>query len=410
MNPSGDITLKTLVNTRASLASRVPKKKKEEPSAFSQISLHHSKETTYDIDYTPKELEEKNIQMMVSSGAYRDGRFGNGRNSGLGGRNSGTSAGGLGGSNGDGNGRGSRGSNASNGAGGNGGGGAGADNFPVEENFYYSPYKTVSHPSSLWESEAHAATRHVQPVQQLDFYSNVRKIEAKDDEERGGLVGSIQRSMEVAAKRATDPQMRMADPHYVMAHPCEFPVVAAHERQILKKNYLDLVECEHLDPDTEQQIGYNAQPETRLPGLDLSQEHSVQSKAITRMGTSEELFRGFPKYTNDKPVTYAGHIPYHPRNLAAMHGDPDCRREYAKSIMTLATHGGGVDSSVTAKSIRARMRRGKNAPALQMLKPKTDNTIRETTEGNMLQQPFHNTTERERQMNFKNDKMGHLYF
>lgn len=391
MNPSGDITLKTLVNTRASLASRVPKQKKEEPNAFSQISLHHSKETTYDIDYTPKEVDATNIQMMVSSGAYRDGRFGNGS------RNSGTDAG---------NGRGSLGSNSKNGADGT---GVGAD-YKAEDSYYYSPYKTVSHPSLLWESEAHAATRNVQPVQQLDFYSNVRKIEAKDDEERGGLVGSIQRSMEVAAKRATDPQMKMPEPHYVRAHPCEFPVVAAHERQILKKNYLDLVECEHLDPDTEQQIGYNAQPETRLPGLDLSQEHSVQSKAITRMGTSEELFRGYPKYTNDKLVTYAGHIPYHPRNLAAMHGDPDCRREYAKSTMTLATHGGGVDSSVTAKSIRARMRRGKNAPALQMLKPKTDNTIRETTEGNMLQQPFRDTTDRERQINVRNDKMGHLYF
>lgn len=405
MDPSSNITLKTYVNTRAPLADRVPKRKAADHDAVKNISLHHSKETTYDIDYNPYDIEllgggtgrftardfseggrphsgslrrTKLHEVAIPSAnnsqgdniAYPNGGMGGGA--------------GNGGSGGDSSGDGLAGAN-----------GSGADAAQK----YLSAYKTTSHPSSMWESEAHAATRNVQPDQRLDFYSNVRKIEAKDDEARGGLVGSIQRSMDIAHKRATDPSMKMPTPQYERAEVAEYPIVAAHEKRIVKRNYLDLVECTYLDPDTEQQIGYNAEPQTRLPGLDLSQEHSVQSKAITHMGTSEELFRGYPKFVDDKPVTYAGHVPSHPRNLAARMEGIDCRKEYPKCIMTLAIHGGGVDSSVSGNSVRGRMRRGRNAPALQMLKPKTDASLRMTQEGDMLLQPFQNTTEKERQIN-----------
>eukprot|EP00796_Vickermania_ingenoplastis_P004155 gene4155-2997_t len=389
-------------------------------ATFPNIALHHSKETTYDIDYNPLPLPQRDGTYAVSSGTAGagNGLSGSGTSTGNGLTESGNGTAsaltaGVSGNDLAGSGVNSSGANGSgagaNGTGSDSGSGLGVGGAANGQS-YLGAYKTISAPSSIWESEAHAATRNVQPVQQLDFWSNVRKIEAKDDEARGGRVGNIQRSMEVAAKRATDPQMRQMAPRYVGAGVTEYPIVAAHEKLILKKNYLDLVECQHLDPDSEQQIGYNAEPQTRLPGLDLSQAHDVQSKAITHMATSEELFRGYPKFVDDKPVTYAGHIPCHPRNLAAMQGGVDCRREYPKCIMGLATHGGGVDTTVSANNIKARMRRGKNAPQVQMLKPKKEDTIRMTTEGNLLQATFHDTTERERRINCRDDKKGHLYF
>lgn len=376
----GGPTLKCGVNTRASLASRLPKNK--EPAPYSRISLHRSEETTYDIDYTPPGIVKQTGTDASTIGEQENYQIGA------------KSDGGSAMSNGDGADQ----NSLAQGAG------------TSQNQQIIGAYKTSIFPSSLWESEAHAATRSILPEQQLDFFSNVRKIEAKDDEMRGGLVGRVQRSVDIAQKRATDPSMQMKPPQYAKFNTTEFPLVAAHERQILKKNYLDLVECVHLDPDTEQQIGYNAQPETRLPGLDLSQSHEVQSKAITRMATSEDLFRKTPKFFDDKLVLYGGHVPYHPRNIDAMHGNPDFVREWSKSYMTLATHGGGVDSSVVSSNAKASLRSGKHAPPAQMLKPKSDVSIRLTTEGNLLQQTLHDTTDREKKMNFRNDKMGHLYF
>jgi len=125
------------------------------------------------------------------------------------------------------------------------------------------------------------------------------------------------------------------------------------------------------------------------------------------------FFRGYPKFVNQKPVSYAGHIPMHPRNLAAMTREmniEDVRRSYSNSIMTLATHGGGVSSSVASRSLQARMRQGKNAPPNNVLNPRNDKTIRLMMEGDMLQTTLYDVTEKEKAMNFRDDNRNKDYF
>lgn len=411
MDPTAEIKLKTMVNTRAPLASRLPKNKlcHRENADVKSLALHHTKETTYDIDYVP--FPEAAAPAFIFSGMNADAQDPAGSKSSSYSTANHPNAAERVACGGGGPGQQGSGDDQASTA----GGGTTKENIssPQPPFSHIGAYKVKVEPSSQWESEAHAATRGVQPEQILDFYSTVRKMEAKDDEVRGARVGSVQRSLEITMKRATDPAMRYPTPKYCGFRPSEFPIVAAHERQILKKNYLDLVDCQHLDPDTEQQIAYDRRPEDRLPGLDLSQDHPTQSKAITRMATSEELFRGYPKFVNKKPVSYAGHIPMHPRNLEAMQaekGEEDVRKLYSTSIMTLATHGGGVDSSLVSTSLRARQRQGKNAPACTVLKPKSDDTIRKMVEGRMLQNTLYNATEKEKAMNFRDDKRGCDYF
>lgn len=401
-----------MVNTRASLESRLPRKKVVPQVDYDgpSLALHHTKESTYDVDYVPYSLSsvtglKASQENLNEKSNHRSGSkaLSSSRNDNSGAEND-KSAGEVGQQKDDGN----VGSSIV------GGGGVDGNSSSLKPPFAYAgAHKVRVEPSSQWESEAHAATRGVLPEQSLDFFSTVRKIEARDDELRGARVGSVQRSVEIETKRATDPIMRRPEPKYSVLQPSAFPIIAAHERQIVKKNYLDLVECQHLDPDTEQQIGYDRAPTERLPGLDLSQDHPTQSKAITRMATSEELFRGYPKFVNQKPVSYAGHIPMHPRNLAAMtreRNEEDLRRSYSNSIMTLATHGGGVYSSVASRSLQARMRQGKNAPPNNVLKPRNDETIRRMVEGDMLQTTLYNATEEEKAMNFRDDNRSKDYF
>ncbi|EPY29134.1 hypothetical protein STCU_02423 [Strigomonas culicis] len=127
------------------------------------------------------------------------------------------------------------------------------------------------------------------------------------------------------------------------------------------------------------------------------------------MGTSKQLFSGTAKILEGRPVGYDGHVPHHPKNLAHVHDD-DERRQYAKAFMTLAVHGGGVDASIAAKSLKARRHGGATAPAAKSLKPKSDQTISCTTEGRMLQVPFKQTVEGEQKMNVRDDAQGKNYF
>lgn len=268
-------------------------------------------------------------------------------------------------------------------------------------------------PSSQWESESHAASRAVQPVQRLNFYASVRKEEQVDDDNRGGLVGATQRAIDIRTKRATAPEMCPPPPCYRAAEPVEMPLIAAQEKRLIRRNYLDLVECEHTNPDTEQQMGFDQAPEGRLPGSELSWELPVQSKAITHMGTSEDLFRGSAKCLDHRPVGYAGHVPTAERNLEVMRSGgegEDVRRVFAKSHMTLAVHGGGVDATVTSSNLRARHRGGKNAPAPKMLNPKSEDDVLKTVEGAMLHQAIHQIVDAERSMNIRDDKRAMNYF
>lgn len=408
---TSDVTLKTWVNTRMPLSERLARKSTTEEKAAVILSMHNPLESTYDIDYSFAAVKGSGgiTQRTLCAATNRFAGKGSQGAAGYGDDTS-TKAESVGPFGGD--------SHCSSHSvdkgeattGSDKGGKATGEGEEGSATNGYLTYKVVSYPSAQWQSESHAASRSVQPEQRLDFYASVRKEEQLDDENRGGLVGASQRAIDIATKRATAPHMCPPEPHYRPREPVEMPLVAAHEKGLIRRNYLDLVECEHTNPSTEQQMGFDMAPESRLPGMDLSWELPVQSKVITRMGTSEDLFRGYPKYLNNRPVGYAGHVPMADCNLQAIQDGGDARRLFAKSHMTLAVHGGGVDATITSKSLRARHRGGKNAPAPKMLVPKTEESIQKTVEGRMLHQTIHHTVEKERTMNMRDDKRANLYF
>ncbi|KAG5469271.1 hypothetical protein LSCM1_02486 [Leishmania martiniquensis] len=350
-----EVVSKTAVNTRASLASRLPKK--QEFKSTTSVSLHRKVETTYDASYTvPLASAVANVR---GTSAAADGvRAAYGELQECGGQ----------------------------------------------------PYTLHHHPSSAWESTSHAAARNVQPERSLDFYASARKVEREDDDRRGGWVGHMQRSLDIRTKRAEDPSLHPPSPTYRLMEARSMQPAVALEKFGAKSNYLDLVECMQLKPKTEEQIGYDDAPLERLPGGTLSQDLKVQSKVITQMGTSNALFRGTPKYLTDAAVSYMGHVPMSDHNFSGvLHGD-DARRLFAKSTMTMAVHGGGTDIAVIGSNIVARHRGGKNAKATRALQPKTIDSINQTVEGRLLQQTLHGTLKRERQMNIRDDTQAHRYF
>lgn len=358
-----DVQHKTAVNTRASLASRLPKARANAPQKGA--SLHQKAETTYDATYTASAVERPAA---------------NAGNSGLSPCADMT-----------------------------------ASLKDDTENQQGQPeeqraYKPLYYASSKWESTSHAASRNVQPERQLDFYSTARKLEQADDDRRGGLVGSTQRSLDIRTKRAEDAALCPAAPSYLNTQRREMPSIVAEERHGAKRTYLDLVECTHLKPQTEEQIGFCDAPLTRLPGDTLSQDLKVQSKIISEMGTSRAFFRGTPKYLHDTPVGYEGHVPMSERNVAAIHHGDDAQRRLAKSHMTLATHGGGVGLQPSGTSVSAGRRKGNNTHALKALPPKSTAAINQTAQGRMEQLALYGTLERERQINIRNDAQAQRYF
>ncbi|KPA76860.1 hypothetical protein ABB37_07656 [Leptomonas pyrrhocoris] len=367
-----DVSCKTAVNTRETLAARLPKKKAV--ATHANASLHQKAETTYDTTYTAAPAERASVAAHASQN--------------------------LAGSC-------DRSSQAD----------AEATWTPDDDTVRRQQkedqrrgYKVVSCPSSEWESTSHAASRNVQPEQQLDFYATTRKVEQVDDDNRGGLVGRVQRSLEIRTKRAEDATLRPAAPSFPNTHRRIVPPIVAVEFHGAKHNYLDLVECTQLKPHTEEQIGFSAAPLTRLPGETLSQDLKVQSKVITEMGTSHELFRGTSKCLSDTPVGYTGYVPMSERNAAAIHHGDDAQRLFAKSHMTLAEHGGNVDLPPSASNMAARRRKGRNAPSPKALAPKSTESINRTAEGRVLQTSLYGTLERERQMNIRDDAQSQNYF
>ncbi|GET91749.1 hypothetical protein, conserved [Leishmania tarentolae] len=350
-----DVLCKTAVNTRASLASRLPKKREEVPTA--SASLHRKIETTYDTAY-------------VSHPARCFTKV-------------------------------------------HGADGATECHLAADGTALASGEQTYTlhrHPTSAWESTSHAATRNVQAQCPLDFYASARKIEREDDDQRGGLVGRMQRSLDIRTKRAEDARLRPPTPTYNPIDPRSIPSAMSEEKFGARSNYLDIVECTQLKPETEEQIGYDSAPLSRLPCGTLSQDLKVQSKVITQMGTSNELFCGTPKYLADTSVTYMGYVPIAKHNVPCINHGNDIRRLFAKSTMTMSEHGGGVDIAVIGSSLVTRHRGGKNARAPRALEPKTPDVINQTVEGRMLQQTLYGTLERERQINIREDAQGHRYF
>lgn len=360
------VSQKTAVNARASLASRLPKRREEAPAP--SYALHRTVETTYDDAYTAPPAHASSParggQAAAQGGRNADGARvaakadGSGRGQGVGGQT----------------------------------------------------YVLDHHPSSAWESTSHAAAENIQVVRPHDFYASARKIEREDDDRRGGLVGRLQRTLDIRTKRAEDASLRPPSPTYEPMEVRQMPPALAQERYGATSNYLDLVECTQLKPNTEEQISYDVAPLARLPDKSLSQELRVQSKAITHMSTSNELFRGTPKYLPDTAVSYVGHVPMAPCNVARINHGEDARRRFAKATMTMAEHGSGVDVAVIGANLAARHRGGKKARAPPPLQPKTAECINQTVEGRMLRQTFKGTLERERSMNLRDDAQGKNFF
>ncbi|KPI86874.1 hypothetical protein ABL78_4064 [Leptomonas seymouri] len=369
-----EVQCKTAVNTRASLASRLPKKRVE--AVHASASLHQKAETTYDVSYTASPTQEFS---SVASGTQNRESSCN--------RSLQTDA------------------DATVAL-----GSCAGRQQQEEEEEQRRGYKVISYPSSEWESVSHAASRHLQPERQLDFYATARKIEQLDDDNRGGLVGSVQRSLEIRTKRAEDATLRPAAPSYSYVPRRSIPSIVAEERLGAKHNYLELVECTQLKPKTEEQIGFSDAPLQRLPGETLSQELKVQSKVITEMGTSHELFRGTAKYLKDTPVGYTGHVPMTDRSLATIHHGEDLQRRFAKAHITLAEHGGHVELPSSGTCIKARRCNGNKRPAPKALPPKSTESINRTVEGRMQQMSLYGTLERERQMNVRDDAQSQNYF
>ncbi|KAK7197280.1 hypothetical protein NESM_000674500 [Novymonas esmeraldas] len=366
---------KTAVNTRASLSTRLPRIREGPPVA--SASLHRKIETTYDAAFVvhPRTAFATAAAVHTGAGSSRTAP--------------------------------SITSTAAVAAAAAMGGTAADGTLQALEG---QSYALLHHPTSAWESTTHAAARNVQAERPTDFYASARKIERDDDDRRGGLVGRVQRTLDIRTKRAEDANLRPPTPTYRRVERRVMQPALAQERFGVASNYLDLVECTQLKPDTEEQIGYDDAPLTRLPEGRLSQDLSVQSKIITKMGTSNELFRGTPKYLEGTAVSYAGHVPMAERNASCIHHGNDARRLFAKSTMTMAEHGGGVDVAVVGTNLVARHRGGKNAKAPPALQPKSADTLNKTVEGRLLRQTFFGTLERERQMNLRDDAQGQHYF
>uniref|UniRef100_A0A146L211 Uncharacterized protein n=1 Tax=Lygus hesperus TaxID=30085 RepID=A0A146L211_LYGHE len=166
------------------------------------------------------------------------------------------------------------------------------------------------------------------------------------------------------------------------------------------------------------------------------------------MATSHELFAGTAKCTDSKPPGYAGHIPCYTQPEACMQNEHvdvlsltstlnneteerahhatgksyvnltltdlnDPRRNYAKSVMTLAVHGGGIDPTIdrgqAGSGARGGHRSGKYARAPQMLRPKSDASVALTVEGDMLQRTRHGVTALEQKLNTRKDQRRMAY-
>lgn len=270
----------------------------------------------------------------------------------------------------------------------------------------------ASHPSSAWESQYHAQNAHLEPNRVRNFYSTALKVERVYDSIHGTVVGGNQRSVAILAKRADDPLLRPPTPAYTTVEPTPLSLPGERDKQRLLVNELDRVECTQLLPKAEYKVDFGEAPVSRLPEVHISQEVPVQSKAITKMSTSYDMLRGSPAHTEYRPPGYAGHIPREPRNeqYVANKSEIDARRRYAKSVMTLAEHGDGTDSSVVGNNIKAKNRVGANSRGQRKLNPKKDADVNKTVEGNMLYDALYSTQPQERKMNVRDDKRGASYF
>ncbi|RNF20916.1 uncharacterized protein Tco025E_03621 [Trypanosoma conorhini] len=379
------VTLKTAVNTRAPLSERVARKQQQrrsEESVSAGSALHRGIHTTYDAAYSsvrartdPSEgnyyltlLRSQGAASAAAAAAAAKGTSPTPKKS------------------------------------------PPPPSAPTEEvrgggnSRFVAPVTTI-HPPSAWETEQQASSREVRPVAPRDFYSTARKLERADDDQRSGLVGNTQRTVDIMRKRANNPVLCPAAATYRTFRPVR-PRCDTDESGRPARYCLDIVDCTQLAPPTEEQLGFDAGPLARLPdAATLSQALPVQQRVITRMGTSNPLFVGTAKAMETAIPNYTGYAPTHPRNIAALRGnDTDPLRVWSKSFMTLAEHGGGVDSRTNCTNPLVRRRGGARARPTKELPPKSDKSISSTVEGSMLRATLHDTLPEERAINRREDK------
>lgn len=383
------VTLKTAVNTRAPLSERVPRSKRNQAENIvsATTALHHGIHTTYDAAFgsVPARTDPSHGNVYLASLRSRqlrsattdktgspcgvDTRLGSLSMS----RHEKSPSWGL-------------------------------------KKVLESESVLTRHLPSEWTTEAQASSRAVLPAAPRDFYSTVRKIEREDDDQRGGLVGNTQRTVNIMRKRANDPQLCPALNVFrtfrPVRPPCETDASGHPARYCL-----DIVDCTQLAPPTEAQLGFDAGPIARLPDAAvLPQSLDVQERVITRMGTSKPLFGGTAKVKESALPLYGGHVPSHPKNIALQRGnDTDPRRIWSKSFMTLAEHGGGTDASTICKNPLVRSRKGTHARQQKELPPKSVKAICTTVEGSMLRATLTDTLPEERAMNRRDDKNSTLF-
>ncbi|KAG8348881.1 hypothetical protein ERJ75_001452100 [Trypanosoma vivax] len=250
----------------------------------------------------------------------------------------------------------------------------------------------------ITEKQASNMVRHPSPMR--DFYSTARKVERADDDRRGGLVGNTQRTVDIMRKRANEPIL-CPKPDIFPVFPTLHHEVDTDEKGRPARSCLDIVDCQQLTSVSEHGFGYASGPIDRLASQgDLPRQLAVQQRVITNMGTLNPLFAGTAKAQKYAIPNYTGHVPAHPRNVAAMLGNDDCPlRKWSKSYLTLAVHGSGANDIKYHRNPLVRNRSGVRAPQPKIPKPKTEEQIRMTMEGTMLLVPHTMVTPAEKLMN-----------
>ncbi|ESL09431.1 hypothetical protein TRSC58_02846 [Trypanosoma rangeli SC58] len=392
------VTLKTAINTRAPLSERVARKQQQSDKFVSAISaLHRGIHTTYDAAYATvrarTDPSDDNYYLTLlrsqraTAAASSAGGEGTGSTKELSHREQKQSQAPL----------------------------PSLPHPPTEDldgtrrSRFVEPVFT-RHMPSAWETEQQVSTRELLPVVSRNFYSTARKLEREDDDHRSGLVGNTQRTVDIMRKRANNPVLCPATNTYRTFCPVR-PRCDTDENGRPARYCLDIVDCTQLAPPTEEQLGFDAGPITRLPGAaTLSQTLPVQQRVITRMGTSHPLFIGTAKVMETAVPGYTGSVPSHPQNIAAVRGnDTDPLRIWSNSFMTLAEHGGGVDARTSCKNPLARKRGGTRARPAKELLPKSEKSISSTVEGSMLRATLHDTLPEERVMNRREDKARNCF-
>ena len=183
--------------------------------------------------------------------------------------------------------------------------------------------------SSLYQFDA--ATTHQATIgagiahdDKTHFYSNVRKLEKVDDDQRVALKGS-QRTMDVMRKREAHPDCQ--PPQQIT----DFNV----QRSNVKYSNDNGVECTHLSKKPTHRQEY-VNTHGRIPD-DLPYERHPHARAVTVASTGIDLCQGCAKSRGDVAPKYLGHTPGAMENFAKINGANDLLRQHTKCFVNVVS-------------------------------------------------------------------------